>query len=129
LLAVVAAPAAAPVAAPAAAAPASFAELVASLPAVLAALAAFSVEDDVSDEAIPGFALEVSHLSDTMLMLCMEIVSLAAPDILPPVAAPAALLALAELTDPVTEIVWPTCAFNCEVSPEMLYCLPLAEST
>jgi hypothetical protein len=109
LLAEVAAPAAAPVAAPAAAAPASFAELEASfaaLPAaLLAALAAFSVEEAVSEDAIPGLALEFSHLSETMLMLCMEIVSLVAPDILPLVAELAALLALAELTCPVTEIV------------------------
>jgi hypothetical protein len=133
LLAEVAAPAAAPVAAPAAAAPASLAELEASFAAfpaaLLAVLAAFSVDEAVSEDAIPGLGLEVSHLSETMLMLCMEMVSLVAPDIFPLVAELAALLALAELTCPVTEIVWPTCAFNCEVSPVMLYCLPLAEIT
>jgi len=89
--------------------------------AALVAAAPLSEED-----AMPGFEEppEVSHLSETMLTLCMAILSLLMPVLLP--VDGELELACALVTSPVIDTVWPTCCFNCAVSPVTLYCLPFA---
>ncbi len=82
---------------------------------------------DMEDDGEPLLAL--SHLSETMLTLCMLMLSLLIPLLLPPALEPAVLLACEPETWPVMETVCPTCCFSCEVSPVTLYCLPLAEIT
>ena len=76
--------------------------------------------------------LPVSHLSETMLTLCMFMVSfsmLLLLPVAPEVLGLVLLLACAPATCPVMETVCPMCGFSCAVSPVMLYCLPFAEIT
>lgn len=68
--------------------------------------------------------LGASHLSETMLTLCMAMLSLLMLVVLP--VEGELELACALVTSPVIDTVWPTCCFNCAVSPVMLYCLPFA---